>query len=46
MEGRAGRTGPDDAIRRAQELVAKYVRKGRRLSRELLEERRRQSRRR
>jgi len=32
---------PKQAILRAQELVATYVRKGRSLSRELLEERRR-----
>ncbi len=36
---------PKQAILRAQELVRKFVRKGRSLSRELLEERREESRR-
>ncbi|MHC5051618.1 MAG: AbrB/MazE/SpoVT family DNA-binding domain-containing protein [Planctomycetota bacterium] len=36
---------PKQAIQHAQELVAKYVKKGRRLSRELLEERKEESRR-
>jgi AbrB family looped-hinge helix DNA binding protein len=36
---------PEQAIARAQELVEAYVRKGRRLSRELLEERKQERRR-
>jgi AbrB family looped-hinge helix DNA binding protein len=36
---------PSQAIERAQELVAAYVKKGRSLSRELLEERKEESRR-